>query len=225
MTYFEVITAILRELKYPTVSAFTDLTNPEHIQIMSIVNTINRDVLMNYGYNTRAKQTTLSIPSNSVDYYTTVENNINGEVKQNGIIVGKDIYNYVNDISKFYTENVSEFDYGKFGNNWLFKSKPTNRTATILYFTYNFAKDSSDNEKANMVLEDDTSIIPNDLQFQILVYGSCYNYKGSASSDKRLAYWLQQYQLGVRMLNDFNENQDANLKMTLQGNTNLRSSV
>lgn len=56
MTYFEIITAILRELKYPTVSSFDNLTNPEHIQIMSLINTVNRDVLMNYGYNTRAKQ-------------------------------------------------------------------------------------------------------------------------------------------------------------------------
>jgi len=223
-TYFELITKVLQELKYPTVSTFSALTNPEHLEIKDAMNKVNRDTLLSDGYNTRERVDSLTIPANTTDYFTTVTDTLPGEVKENGIIVDNSSYEFVSDVSRFYTENVSEFNYGRLRNDFYFKSKDSARTATVLYLTRNFAETSGGTEKENMTLEDDTSIIPEEIQEQVLVFGTCYAFKGSNSADKRLAYWNAEYGNGIRQLNDYNFSQDADLKFTIDDNRDLRHS-
>lgn len=224
MNYFEIITRVLQELKYPTVTTFANLTNPEHLQIKKLVNTVNRDVLLSAGYNVREKTRTLTIPV-STENYTRIYNSINGEIKRNGVIVDNDIYNLEQDISKFITGNVNETDYCIFGKYLYFGSKNEIRTANIMYLTYEVAENSQGVGKDELTLETDTSILPSQLIEQILVYGTCYYFKGSNSADARMAFWLQQYNNGIKALNGFNQSQDQRIEVIIPTNKSIRARI
>jgi len=225
MNYFEIIQKVLQELKYPQVSTFANLTNPEHLQIKSLINVVNRDVLLGAGYNVRNKVASLNIPAETEDKYTIVANTINGEIKRNGVIVNEENYTYINDISNFYKGNIQEYNYTIFGSDLYFGSSKNARTANILYLTYNFAQDSEAVGKSNMTDETDTSIIPDDLIEAILVYGACFTFKGSNSADSRMAFWLEQYKNGVASLNGYSGSEDLTLTLSVATNNDLRRGI
>ena len=224
MNYFQIITRVLQELKYPTVATFSNLTNPEHLQIKNLINVVNRDILLSAGYNVREKSRNFNIPANTSNY-TRVYNSINGEIKRNGVIVDEEVYNLEQDISKFITGNVDETEYCIYGQYFYFGSKNEIRTANIMYLTYNLAENSSGVEQEELILETDVSIIPEQLVEQILVYGTCYYYKGSNSTDARMAFWLQQYNNGIKSLNGFNQSQDQRIEVIIPTNKNIRARI
>jgi hypothetical protein len=224
MNYFEIIKAILAELKRPAVNTFASLIGQDYQYIKDAVNQINKEVLDSDGYNVRGNITTLTIPAETVNKYVTVSksSNINGEIKKNGIIIDNVNYSYEPEVTLFLTGRAKSQSYCIYNDDIYFVANKDVKTATVLYYTYDYALDASNNPKEEMELETDKSIIPKNLITNILVYGACLLRKGSNSSDARLAYWLNKKQEGIRLLNAYNQSEDAQLTIDVPANYGFR---
>jgi len=156
---------------------------------------------------------TLSIPLELTDPYTVVAKTIKGEVKERGLIIAKQSLTFQPEIFNFYTDNVDAGEYGMLDQSFYFKSSTAIRSATVLYSTINFAKTVGGVDQTELTIATDLSIIPDNLVDLLLVYGTCATL--ADADDGRLAFWNQQYAVGLKMLSELNKIQDVELSFSV----------
>ena len=192
-TFFQLCNLVLEELGLSEVQSFSDLDSTRTgKQIKTKIQIVNENTLLENNVFCRERKTTITVPALA----TYVSFDINGEIKReyNGIIdvSNKAKYTYMPDASDFEMGNVSGEIYCIDDNKILLASYPTERQLTVKYYTYDNAKDSLGVDKDNLELEDDYSIIPQQLQHKILVYGACYEIK-KRDTNSRTPFWFKEF--------------------------------
>lgn len=186
MNYLEIINKCLLELNYRQVNSFSELVKNDHKRIKTIINIVNREVCGAYNWNFLLRKAELAIPPDTVE----VDNSINGRILY--LLIDGQKYEYSDDVETFLTGSGIEHAYSKYSDKLLFTKSDEQRTAQVLYYTENCAKNTNGNEKAEMTDATDTPIIPMPFAEQILIYGTCLRLKANPSYI-RFSYWLSMY--------------------------------
>jgi hypothetical protein len=232
MNYYSVIKRVQRVLKRPVSATWSDLTSEENLNIKSLVNQVNKDVLLAFNYPCRERKTTFSVTAST----TSFANSINGEIyKLYNATTGQD-YHFEPDVSKFEKATANAYAYGLRNNKILFDSHDTTTSLTVEYYTYNLALantawesfvEGTTTESSELSNETDYSIIPSDLHEPILVYGTCYYLEQQKNESPRIASFKQRFDAGLMQLNAYNRSEEQELSLTF-GDINYdlrRSSV
>ncbi len=193
MEYFDLINSCLVELNFRKQLFFSNLTKLDHLKIKNLLNRVNAEICSSENWWFRESKTTMTINANTIEH----SNPVNGKIT--GIIIDNLEYFYDYDFEKFYKNTYSGQTYSFFNDKILFPKLSENKTATIFYLTNNFAKNAAGELKSSMVLEDDTSIIPESFQESILVYGVCTRFKAMPTNPK-YQHWLSEYTNALRNL-------------------------
>jgi sulfur carrier protein ThiS len=223
LNYFEVIQRVHRILGRPVPSTFADLTNEFQLNIKSLVNQVNKDVLMAFTYACRERTMSLSIGAEAVAKYTAITNTIPGEVAKDS--EGRAlIYDTTNGGYYTYSPDKAEFLLGESGaceytfrnNKILFTANSTARTLTVEYYTNKLALDATTYEnfvegtttqKDELALETDYSILPGFLHEPVLVYGTCFYYEAQKNESAKTPAFKERFQEGIRQLNAHNRDE------------------
>lgn len=193
MTFFEIINDCLSELNYKQASSFAGLTNADDLKVMDEVNNVNREISLAEDWYFRQQKTSFTITANTTEF----TNPIVGKIAL--IMVGSTEYIYSSNFDDFYSGTASGTSYGLFSEKILFASCPTERTATIYYYTNYPAKTAAGTLKSSMTLTDDVSIIPEQFRRDVLVYGACLR---TRAMTKHVKYgsWLASYLNAIKAL-------------------------
>ena len=185
-TYLELINAVLLELNYRTVTAFSELIKPDHEKIKYIVNRVNDQILDSYDWDFMQRSCELSIPANadSVSFPTNIK--ILLITDQNG-----QNYYYSDDIARFMNGNGCHNEYTIFNERFILKPSPEARTLKIIYTTANHAKSAQNVEKREMTAGDDQTLLP-EQYCSTIVFGACLQFKCS-TDHPRHKFWAKQY--------------------------------
>lgn len=231
MNYFEVIQRVERVLGRVVTSGFTDLTNEFQLNIKSLVNQVNKDVLMQYTYPCRKRTTTLSISAETSENYSSVTNSIPGEIATDTegrtLIYDTDdevYYSYNPNSNEFILGHAGAYEYGFRNNLILFDAHDEARTLTVEYYTNKLALSATAYEDfvegtttEDDELEDETdySILPSFLHEPILVYGTCYYFELQKNESLKVMTFKDRFNKGIMQLNAHNraEAQKFRLKM------------
>lgn len=231
LNYFEVIQRAQRILGRPVSSAFADLANEFQLNIKSLVNQVNKDVLMAFTYACRERTTTLSIGAEAIAKYTAITNTIPGEIARDSegraLIYDTTNLNYYThnpNKAEFLIGESSAYDYTFRNNKILFTADDTARTLTVEYYTNKLALaatayedfvEGTTTQSAELSLETDYSILPGFLHEPILVYGTCYYYEAQKNESVKVASFKTKFDEGIRQLNAHNrdENEEFEFRM------------
>jgi len=186
MNFIELINKCLLELNYRPVNAFSELVKNDHKKIMTILNIVNKEICSTDNWNFLLRKNTLEIPANTKE----VENTVNGRILY--LFADGKRYKYVEDIEPFLTNTAKSETYSECNDKLIFTKSENDRTAEVIFYTKNCAQDSENNEKEDMTLEDDVSLIPMPFAQQLLVYGTCLRLKANPSY-VRFGYWMSMY--------------------------------
>ena len=186
MNFLELINKCLLELNYKQINRMSELVKNDHKKIVSIINTVNKEICNTDLWNFLLRRTELNIPANTSE----IVNPINGRILF--LIIDGKKYKYCEDIEPFLTGHVHNNIYSILNEKLLFPKFKENKTATIVYYTKNCVLDSDDEEKEDFTSETDVSIIPMPFAEQLLVYGTCLRLKANPSY-VRFNYWLSMY--------------------------------
>lgn len=213
-TTLELANQILQELGYRTKTALSLFQTREELDILRELKNINADVVLDIKFNARKRYMSLTVDAND----TEVVNTINGEIilEDGGII---DLTNKIKYIfnpahQEFYLGTTAENEYSVFADNLLFTPNSASRTLNVYYYTFDAAKDSEGKDKENLSAESDTSIIPEQLQYKILVNGVCYKLK-KRSNNARVPFWLSEYTDGRNQLRTYSLSEDCEAKLII----------
>lgn len=201
MNFLEIINKCLLELNYKQVNSFSELVKNDHKRIMTIINIINEEICSATNWNFLLRKTVLTIPANTVE----VDNNINGRILY--LLIDGKKYKYVEDIESFLTGNAKNYTYSTCADKLLFPKSTSERTAQVVYYTKNCVQDAQGNEKTEMTLATDSSVIPAPFDVQLLTYGTCLRLKANPSYI-RFSYWMSMYKEAL-----------ANLRSTLSADS------
>ena len=186
MNYLELINKCLVELNYKQVNAFSELVKNDHKKLKNIINMLNSEICRSDRWNFLQRKTTVTIPANTGE----VENTINGRIE--AVIINGQKYDYYPDFERFFTNSQPQYTYSFYDDKILLPLFNIEKTAEILYYTNNYAKDELGQEKLIMENENDSSLIPTPLSEPLLVYGACMRLKGNPQHI-RFSYWLSMY--------------------------------
>lgn len=186
MNYFELINKCLVELNYKTCDSFTDLVKNDHEKIKNILNVINAEVCTFDNWNFLLRKMELYLPKNTGE----IPNNIDGRI--HSLYIENAKYEYCSDFEKFMLNIQPSNTFSVFNDKILLPLFNQDKTIEIIYYTNNFAQDSSGSDIYSMSSEDDVPLIPSPFAQPLLIYGTCMRLKGSAENAK-FSYWYGMY--------------------------------
>lgn len=186
MNYFELINKCLIEMNYKTCDEFTDLVKNDHVKIKNILNVINAEVCSFDNWNFLLRKEEIYLPKNTSEFL----NNINGRI--HSIYIDNKKYNFFSDFEKFMLNKQPAESYTVFNDKILVPIFDSDKTIEVIYYTSNFAQDSSGFDISAMSAEKDASVIPVPFVEPILVYGTCMRFKGNAEYAK-FSFWYGMY--------------------------------
>lgn len=186
MNYLQLINKCLLELNYKQVNAFSELIKNDHKRIMSILNTINREICSVEGWNFLLRRGVLSLPAGK----TEVKNDISGRILY--LFIDGKRYDYSEDIESFIDGDPKFGTYSAFSNKLLLPKFNTDKILDVIYFTQNCVVDDEGLEKENFEHATDKSLIPMPFMEQLLVYGTCLRLKANPQYFK-FSYWMSMY--------------------------------
>ncbi len=186
MNFLELINKCLVELNYKQVPDFSELTKNEHKKLKNILNILNTEVCSSDRWDFLQRKTSFVLPKNTGE----VENTIVGRIE--ALYIDNVKYNYCSDFEKFFQNTQPSNTYSFYDDKILLPVFNINKKVNILYYTSNYAKDNDGNEKTQMEVFNDTSVIPDIFAEPILVYGACMRLKGNPQHI-RFSYWLSMY--------------------------------
>ncbi len=212
MNYLELINKCLLELNYREVNAFSELIKNDHKRIKTILNIVNNEICNSDNWNFLLRTKSLNIPANT----SMIENPIKGRILH--MLIDGIKYKFKGDFELFLTSNAPVQTYSSCANQLLLPKFPTPKTAEIIYYTKNSAKDFEGNEKEKMSAEDDESLLPMPFAEQLLVYGTCLRLKGNPAYIK-FNYWMSMYKealLNLKSKSGIYAKESANVKLFRQ---------
>jgi hypothetical protein len=224
LNYFQTIQRAIRILGRPVPSNFTDLQNEFQLNIKSLVNQVNKDVLMAYTYPCRERTTTLSVGAEAVANYTAVTNTISGEINCIYDLTSEVYYNYNPEKSEFILGKADSYDYGFRNNKMLFDANETARTLTVEYYTNKLALtavayesfiEGTTVEKSELELETDYSILNGFLHEPILVYGACYYFESQKNESPKVQAFKIKFDEGLKQLNAHNRSESQGFQFMI----------
>ena len=187
MNYLEIINKCLVELNYKKVNTFDELVKNDHLKIKNILNIINAEICTFDNWNFLLRQTILTLPANT----TEIKNTINGKI--NTLSIDSKKLNYTPDFERFlFDVKGSQDKYSVLNDMLLLPQYKENKTINVIYYSNNFVKDSSNNEKARLEYATDVSLIPEPFVEPLLVYGTCMKMKANPAYSK-FSYWMSMY--------------------------------
>ncbi|MBR1908472.1 hypothetical protein IJ818_06015 [bacterium] len=186
MQYFDLINKCLVELNYKKVSDFRELTKNDHLKIKNILNIVNAEICACDDWNFLLRKTTLTLPSGVCE----MKNSINGRIKTLSIDNSK--YNFSEDYEQFLFNRTKDKTYSILNDMLLLPAFNTEKTLNIVYYTNNFSKSSENEEKMQMSVETDETLIPDPFAEPLLVYGTCMKMKANLEYPK-FNYWNAMY--------------------------------
>jgi hypothetical protein len=217
MNYLESINRAERILGRSVTSSFDDLTNEFQLNIKSLVNQVNKDILLAFTYPCRERTTTLSVSAETAEKYSSVTNSITGEISCIYDTTDEITYTYNPEKTDFILGLANSYDYGFRNNKILFDANDTARTLSIEYYTNKLALDNTTYEdfvegtttqKDELTSSTDYSILPSFLHEPILVYGTCYYFELEKNQSVKMATFKMQFDNGVKQLNAHNRSED-----------------
>ena len=203
MNFLEILNAVLLELNYSEVSAFSELTKPEHVRLKEVVNRVNKEVCsLSDNFYFRQKTKDIVLDKDIVEYPLNIEGKITKVVSSFGT------YNFISDYSLFFKSSIPEMAYSFYGENILIS--PSSEEIKIFYICSNFVKDKYGELKDKFEEETDESIIPVGFQDRIFINGCAMNFKQNPSHPKYV-HWNKEYEKAIRALSgnakcDINQN-------------------
>lgn len=186
MNFLDLINKCLLELNYRQISTFSELVKNDHKRIISILNIINKEVSNSERWNFLLRKTTLTLPADT----TEIKNTIPGRIWY--LIVDGQKYKYMEDVEPFLTSDGRDGVYCLCGDKILLPKFSQEKQIDVLYYSKNCVKDEDGNEKENMTVETDISLLPMPFAEQILVYGTCLRVKANPQHIK-FSYWMSMY--------------------------------
>lgn len=201
MNHFELINAILLELNFKQVEEFDVLVKYDHLKTKTLLNRINKEICLFVPWKFRERTTNILISTD----INEVNNTIKGRITH--IVIDKEAYSYTHNYEAFYRQENLKNVYSMRGNKILFPEFSEEKTATIFYLTDNFAIDEDNNDKVDLKLETDKSIIPEHFLERILVYGTCMRFHGLLNHPK-YRHWLTEYTLALKDLKKLENSYD-----------------
>lgn len=186
MNYLELINKCLVELNYKTVNTFSELVKNDHKKIKNILNLVNSEVCRFDQWNFLLRKTTLILPRNTGE----IENAINGRFAS--VFIDGIKYNFFEDFEKFLLNSQPPLTYSVFNDKLLFPIFSEDKQIEVVYYTSDTACDEEGTDKASLVEETDSSLIPSAFAEPILVYGTCMRLKANPQHVK-FSYWMSMY--------------------------------
>jgi hypothetical protein len=186
MNFLELINKCLLELNYKQVNTFAELVKNDHKKIKTILNIVNQEICNTENWNFLLRKATITIPANTAE----ISNTINGRILY--VFIDGEKYNYTDDIELFIKGNSKSHTYSIFNDKLLFPLFKEDKNIQIIYYTRNSAKGQNNEEKDEMTVETDSSLIPMPFAQQLLVYGTCLRVKANPSYI-RFNYWISMY--------------------------------
>ena len=186
MNFLDIINKCLLELNYRQVNAFSELVKNDHKRIKTIINIVNQEICTANNWNFLLRKADIFIPANT----TEIDNTVNGRILY--MLVDGKKYQYVDDAELFLSGNAKDNIYSSCADKLLFPKSPKQRNAQVVYYTKNCVKDAQGNEKTEMTVQTDSSIIPAPFAEQLLTYGTCLRLKANPSYI-RFSYWMSMY--------------------------------
>jgi len=186
MQYFDLINKCLVELNYKKVNDFRELIKNDHLKIKNILNIVNAEICTSDDWNFLLRKENLEFPANTSE----IKNTINGRIKT--LSIDDSIYQFSDDCEKFLFDRTKDKKYSILNDMLLLPVFDTQKTINIVYYTNNFVKSSSGNDKLQMTLSDDETVIPDPFAEPLLIYGTCMKMKANLEYPK-FNYWNAMY--------------------------------
>ena len=186
MNYLQLINKCLLELNYKQVNSFSELIKNDHKRIMTILNTINREICAVERWDFLLRRAALHLPAGT----TEIDNEISGRILY--LFIDGRRYNYCDDVELFMEGNPKVNTYSAFANKLLLPKFSADKILDIIYFTKNNVIDSAGMEKEDFEQASDVSFIPMPFVEQLLVYGTCLRLKANPQYFK-FPYWMSMY--------------------------------
>ena len=186
MNFFELINATLQELNYKQVSAFSELTKPDHKKLMAIVSRMNDILLDSCDWEFMLRECFLDVPAGADRVALPFEMKIKSLSVDGVSLFYTDRYDYFLDGNGFST------CYSVFNRKVLLTPVNEKRTLKILYITQNHAKNADGEEVERLVNADDVSLLPDEHARTALIYGACLQFKSNPQHPK-YKHWLQNF--------------------------------
>ncbi len=187
MNYFEIINKCLVELNYRKVNRFVELVKNDHLKIKNILNIINAEICTFDNWNFLLRRQQIPLPADTSE----ITNVINGKIHTLSIDNKK--LHYTSQFEDFLLEkNQNKSHYSVLNDLLLLPKYDEQKVIDVVFYSNNFVKDSSGNEKAKFENETDVSLIPEPFVEPLLVYGTCMKIKANPQYGK-FSYWLGMY--------------------------------
>lgn len=193
MQYFDLINKCLVELNYKKVNNFSELIKNDHLKIKNILNIVNAEICTFDDWNFLLRKTTLTLPSNTGE----IKNTINGRIKTLSVDDSK--YEFSEDYERFLFDKTKDKTYSILNDMLLMPVFDTQKEINIVYYTNNFVKNSNLEEKMQMTLATDETVIPDPFAEPLLVYGACMKMKANLEYPK-FNYWNAMYNKALATL-------------------------
>lgn len=193
MQYFDLINKCLVELNYKKVNAFNELIKNDHLKIKNILNIVNAEICTFDDWNFLLRKATLILPANTGE----IKNTINGRIKTLSVDDSK--YEFSEDYEQFLFDKTKDKTYSILNDMLLLPVFDTQKEINIVYYTNNFVKNSNSEEKMQMTLATDETVIPEPFAEPLLVYGTCMKMKANLEYPK-FNYWNAMYNKALATL-------------------------
>lgn len=183
MTYLELINLTLQELNYKTVDTFQALIKPDHKRLINIVNRVNDIILDSCDWQFMLRECTLELPKG----VSGAE--LPDRLRIKTVFDGEDVLFYTDEYERHLNGRGFGGEFAVFGSRILVAPRDYDRTLKIIYTTKNHAKNAQGQEIPRLVKGDDETLIPSLHAQNVVVYGSCLQFKSNAEHPK-YKYWL-----------------------------------
>ncbi|MDD3150175.1 MAG: hypothetical protein PHV68_05010, partial [Candidatus Gastranaerophilales bacterium] len=181
---------------------FLSLTKDYHIKIKNLLNRVNNDICSSFDWGFLNKMTSVTVESGLIEHNMP----INGKIK--AVFIDNVEYFFNHDFESFYNSSFRPYSYSIFDNKLLLPSFDEAKSANIFYFTNQYALDENNSSISAMSNETDSSIIPAPFDCNLLVYGSCVQFKAMPESPK-YKHWYAEYIKALKNLkSQFNQSSD-----------------
>lgn len=191
MNYLEIINKCLVELNYKKVTKFEELVKNDHLKIKNILNIINAEICTFDNWNFLLRKQTLSLPANTSE----IINSVNGKIHTLSID-GKKLNYTPNFEGLLLSGNNATSVYGVLNDVLILPKYNKPKNIEVIYYTNNFVKDDTGNEKARLEVATDESLIPQPFVEPLLIYGTCMKIKANPQYSK-FSYWMSMYKENI----------------------------
>jgi len=183
MNYLELINLTLQELNFKTVDTFSALVKPDHKRILNIVNRVNDIILDSCDWQFMMREYTLDIPKGASGA------ELPEMLKIKTIFDNGEPLVYTEEYERHLNGRGFVNEFALFGGKLLVAPQKRDRSLKIIYATKNHAKNAQGQEIPRLVRGDDETLIPPVHAQNVIVYGSCLQFKSSPEHPK-YKYWL-----------------------------------